>query len=372
MQTLNMEFTSYQKQIIDHSIKGHSVLILGQSGTGKTLLAKHIAKELKKQGKQVVCSATTGTAALNLGGKTIHSWCGILDGRYSDKELLKKLNSDDHFITYKNNILNTDALIIDEISMLSKKQFEQVEFICRNIRENEYLFGGIQLIGVGDFFQLPPVPDNLKEDAGDYAFISHSFDKVFVHKFTLETVKRQTQLDFIKAVNDVSRGNLPHDSLCLIKRLSRPLPPGDEPIRLCARNFDCYIFNSCKLMEMDGEEHVFKALDDGDIRKLETIPAQKILHLKIGCPVMLLKNLSSKLVNDLRGTVTKVKPESETICVDFTLLNKEIFSAEVKKEIFTIYSSRENKVIASRKQYPISLSFSITIHKWQGLTLNRL
>ncbi|KAJ8319972.1 hypothetical protein KUTeg_001559 [Tegillarca granosa] len=214
------------KLILDQAIKGHSVIILGQSGTGKSTLSKQIAKEIIAKGKNVACTATTGIASLNIGGRTIHSWCGIGDGRYSNSELI------------------------------------------------------------------------------------------------------QTQIDFIKAVNDVSKGDLPEDTLNLIKRLNRPLPPGDDPIRLCARNFDCFVFNSCKLMDMDGKVHVFKAVDDGDLTKLENIPAPKSLHLKIGCPVMLLKNLSSKLVNGLRDTVSYINNENETVGVNFISLNSENFSAD--------------------------------------------
>ena len=122
--------------------------------------------------------------------------------------------------------------------MLSRKLFEQLEFICRNILNSSYIFGGLQVIVVGDFFQLPPVPDELKMDPGEYCFSSPVFQKFFGHKFVLTTVMRQHQEDFVKAINDVSRGELLDDTHNLIRRLSRNLPPGEDPIRLCARNFD--------------------------------------------------------------------------------------------------------------------------------------
>ncbi|CAG2191642.1 unnamed protein product [Mytilus edulis] len=108
---------------------------------------------------------------------------------------------------------------------------------------------------------------------------------------------RQYQDDFIHAINDVSRGDLPENTLNLIKRLSRHLPPGEDPIRLCARNCDCFIYNACKLMDMDGEEFDFCALDEGDVSKLERTPVPQHLHIKLGCPVMLLKNLSEHFDN---------------------------------------------------------------------------
>ncbi|CAG2223715.1 PIF1 [Mytilus edulis] len=103
------------------------MVLLGQSGTGKSFLIKEISKQLKKEGKNVSVTASTGIASLNVNGQTIHSWSGIKDGRFSDQELEDKLNKNEHYIQYKQNILSTDCLIIDEISMISKKIFEQIE-----------------------------------------------------------------------------------------------------------------------------------------------------------------------------------------------------------------------------------------------------
>lgn len=113
-------------------------------------------------------------------------------------------------------------------------------------------------------------------DPGEYCFSSPVFQKFFGHKFVLTTVMRQHQEDFVKAINDVSRGELPDDAHNLIRRLSRNFPPGEDPIRLCARNFDCELYNACKLMDMDGEEYVFHALDEG----LESVKIRKTFYPK--------------------------------------------------------------------------------------------
>ncbi|XP_071166174.1 uncharacterized protein [Mytilus edulis] len=319
-----------------------------------------------KIGKSVQKTASTGIASLNIDGKTIHSWSGIGDGRYSNEVLREKIENNEHYSKYKQNILKTDVLFIDEISMLSKKLFEQLEFICRKIRNSNLMFGGIQVIAVGDFFQLPPVPDNLKLDAGEYCFKSEIFVQLFQHKFVLQRVMRQNQVDFINAINDISRGDLPEDTNNLLMRLSRKLPPGKDPIRLCSRNFDCDIHNSCKLIDMEGEVSVFTSIDEGENSKLKNIQAPKHLHLKESCPVMLLKNLSDKLVNGLRGNVTAVS--TKFITVHF---NNDIV-VDLKRETFTVYSSLDSKIVASRQQFPLCLAFAITIHKSQGLTLDRV
>ena len=143
--------------------------------------------------------------------------------------------------------------------MLSAKLFNQVEYICRKIRCSDLYFGGIQVIGSGDFLQLPPVPDSLKQDPGDFCFKSDVFKSVFRHKILLQEVKRQDEADFVKAIHDISRGDLPIDTLNLLRRLQRPLPPGDKPIRLFARNFDREVYNASCLLDLEGDLKIFRS-----------------------------------------------------------------------------------------------------------------
>ncbi|KAL3852158.1 hypothetical protein ACJMK2_015836 [Sinanodonta woodiana] len=188
---------------------------------------------------------------------------------------------------------------------------------------------------------------------------------VFGHKIVFDEVIRQDELDFIKAINDVSKGEIPEDTKNLILRLQRPLSPGDDPIRPCGRNFDCDIFNACKLMEMDGVSKCYQSIDE-DVNKLcSKMCVPKLLHLKIGCPVMLVKNISSALVNGLQGKVVAMKEDSVTVDFENDLV-------QLGRETFTVYSSIDKKIVATRHQIPLILSFSITIHKAQGLTLDRV
>ena len=354
-----------QKLALEEALNGHNLLILGQSGTGKSYLVRELEKELKRKGKSVSVTGTTGVASLNISGTTIHSWSGIGDGRFSNRTLFEKLSNDEHYDKYKKNMINTDVLILDEISMFSAKLFDQLEFVCRNIRGDDCYFGGIQVIGTGDFFQLPPVPDMLKQDPGDFCFKSGIFVSVFRHKIILDKVMRQDEPDFVKAINDISKGELPTDTLHLLTRLQRQLPPGDEPVRLFARNFDREMYNAARLMDLEGETKTFHAIDEGDMNKLRKLSVPKVLHLKLNCPVMLVKNLSANLVNGLQGTIVEIG--NNTVTVKF-----ESSVTEIKKETFTVYSSIENKVVASRQQLPLVLSYGVTIHKAQGLTMDRV
>ncbi|KAL3891280.1 hypothetical protein ACJMK2_003544 [Sinanodonta woodiana] len=211
---------------VEKAVEGHNIILLGQSGTGKSFVGKKIQKKLSGAGKNVSVTGTTGIAALNVKGCTMHSWSGIGDSRYDSDELCQKLFTDEHFVSLdKQNILKADSLIIDEISMLSLIHFEQIEYVCRTIKHKDLYFGGIQVIASGEFFQLPPVPNPLTSDSGEYCFKSNIFAMVFGHKIVLDEVIRQDELDFIKAINGVSKGEIPEDTKNLILRLQRPLPP---------------------------------------------------------------------------------------------------------------------------------------------------
>ena len=116
-----MALSTKQQLILTKAKEGHSLLILGQSGTGMSHLVQEIARGLLLDGKSVSVTATTGIASLNVGGQTVHSWSGIADGRFTDEEIVSRLDTDENFKKYKENILTTHCVIIDEISMLSMK-----------------------------------------------------------------------------------------------------------------------------------------------------------------------------------------------------------------------------------------------------------
>lgn len=289
----------------------------------------------------------------------------MMDGHFSDVELLHKLENDEHFFVHRENILKVDCLIVDEISMLSARLFNQLEYICRSIRNKDSVFGGVQVIVSGDFDQLPPVPNTLNYDIGEFCFTSKAWEKTIRHKFVLHDVVRQPEPDLIQMINEVAKGNVSEGSMNLIKRMARPLPPGPDPVRLCARHFDADVFNFFKLLDVDGDAAIFHATDEGAVANLSKFVVPKILAVKVGCQVMLLKNLSDKLVNGLRGKVMELRRD----CITTGFGDIEL---GLSVQLFSIYSGRQRKVVATRRQFPLCLSYAMTIHKSQGLTYERL
>ena len=173
--------------------KGHNVLVLGQAGTGKSKLLSKTYEMLKIQHKNVQALATTGIASSILpNGRTVHSFFGLLDGRFTTTQLQQRVGNDDNFHHIKSNILKIEVVLIDEISMMSKKTLEQIDDLCRHVRSCDQPFGGIQLILFGDLFQLPPVPNHVYDDHGEHFVESQRYVDKF-HVFKLTDVHRQTE-----------------------------------------------------------------------------------------------------------------------------------------------------------------------------------
>ena len=316
----------------------------------------------------VVCS--TGLAATlygSLGAKTLHKWAGIEDGRHLDEEIVHLVQSDERFITVKKDIMSTDLLIIDEISMISAKTLHQVEVLCRNIRESLDFFGGIQIILSGDFYQLPPVENKLIGEPGNYCYKLPWFNDCFPHKIELNIIHRQSEAELIKCINNLELGNPSEETIAFLNSLDRPLPNENEATQLFARNFDVDIFNYYKIQNLPGEMKTYRATDEGSEYYLRKFLAPKNLGLKVGCKVMLVRNLSDTLVNGLCGIVCQLNNVSVDVKFE---INYKFVTVTLKPVVFTTYDPVEKIFVAKRTQIPLKLAYAITVHKSQGMSLS--
>lgn len=309
-----MSLNKQQQIAIQHAIEGHSLFINGAAGTGKSYVIINIVKELNKT-KNVYVTATTGIACTGYNdAMTIHRWSGHGDGRYNSSEIAEIIKNNKQYVDVRQRITSTDVLIIDEISMMSKRNFECLNSICK-IKTPDVIFGGIQLIVAGDFRQLPPVPNTHYGDNGEYCFLSPLFSQAIPHRVTLTNVVRQNEMQLIAAIAECSMGILSEDTIQFMETLKRPLP--DSEAELCTMLFSTNEqvddYNRVKILDFPGELYQFSSTDSGEISCLNKIIVPKCLWLKIGAPVILMRNLSDSLVNGLKGKVSAIKEKGPVI-----------------------------------------------------------
>ena len=282
----------------------HESVFTGQAGTGKTTLLKRLSAEAKSSRRNVVIVTSTGIASLQYPhAQTLHSWCGLGDGRFSSHSIVNQILTDQSHQKILTNIKTTDLLLIDEISMISSHVFEKVDYILRNIRSCEKLFGDIQIVLGGDFYQLPPVPDFLYGDCGSFCFHSPLIQRF--HVFTLTEVHRQSDKLLIEITRQLSTGHIKPEIDNKCQSLNQTTIPQQfkDAIHLVATNLQCDYINAAKLHEMPGDLTNYVANDTGPNTHHQKILAPKVLYIKLGCPVILLRNISSTVVNGMRGSV---------------------------------------------------------------------
>ncbi|KAH3674545.1 hypothetical protein WICMUC_003222 [Wickerhamomyces mucosus] len=314
-----------QQHVAELVLQGSSLFYTGSAGTGKSVLLRSLIKRLKQKYRgegEVAITASTGLAACNIGGITLHSFSGIGLGNESVENLIKKIKRSKKSA---NRWRNVKVLIVDEISMIDAELFDKLDEIGCSLRRNDRPFGGIQVICCGDFFQLPPVfktenrwtttkqenTFNEKTEA-TFCFESHSWGRTMKHTIILRQVFRQKgDLEFIDMLNDMRLGKVSSHSLEKFRELERPLPKDDiEPAELYSTRSEVERANNQRLKNLKSQLEVYNSNDGGtlvdlDVRErlLANFIAPQRLELKKGAQVMMLKNLDESLVNGSLGKV---------------------------------------------------------------------
>lgn len=366
-----------QKEAVVSVLQGRNILLTGPAGTGKSHTIKKI-KELFEEKKFVLAvTSTTGASAILVEGKTIHSWSGI--GICNTKESALK-----RVMTYKKpqqRIRETHVLIIDEVSMLSGPMLDILDYIFRIIRNNDVVFGGMQLVLCGDFFQLSPVKCN------KFAFEADCWESGIQEVHELTDIYRQDNRDFCVALNEIRIGEVSQKTVDLISAcIGREFKGDIKPTELYPVNEDVSALNEAELWKLATEDNPIRELEAHD--EITEKPAPKyprdekfkleskerlnrdciaplFLQLAVGAQVMLLKNLNVEagLANGSRGVVTGFSPGGAPI-VKF--LNGQEMIMQT-----AMWRMRINDTVRARRtQYPLSLAFSLSQHKAQGCSLD--
>lgn len=380
-------------RIINHT--GRHLFLTGRAGTGKTTFLKHIQETTPNK---AVVVAPTGVAALNAGGVTMHSFfqlplgmylpdAGTFTGEEWNNQLVvnrRSLIQNIRFNQDKRALLRElELLIIDEVSMLRADALDAIDAILRYIRDKPALpFGGVQVLFIGDLFQLPPVL-RLEEAS---LFFEHYLSPFFFSArviqeapplvVELKHIFRQSDERFIAVLNAIRENRVQEEDLALLHEQYKPWQePMEGSVLLTTHNAKADRINTQRLEQLPGKEFGFEAVIERDFSE-HALPVERVLRLKVGAQIMFIKNdTARRFYNGKLAQIFHIGDE------DDIWVRLEGSQEELKLELHTWrnirykYDREKDKVeeqeLGSFSQYPIRLAWAITIHKSQGLTFER-
>jgi ATP-dependent DNA helicase PIF1 len=357
-----------------------NLFLTGKAGTGKSTLLEHFCQTTRKQ---PVVLAPTGVAALNVKGQTIHRFFNFYIDTTPQKIRDKKVRPRDKRL-YK----ELQTIIIDEVSMLRADLLDCIDVFLRMYGPDQTrAFGGVQMIFVGDLYQLPPVVSTQERDIFSthyqtpYFFSAHALADFAMERVELETVYRQKDKEFVSLLNRIRDNTVDAEGLSQLNRrhVALPVPPVEEfYISLTTTNQKADEINDTHLQSLSGHMHHAAATISGDFGK-EYYPTATDLQFKLGAQVMLLNNDPKKRwVNGSVGVIEAVQKDAEgQSCVAIRLQGNDKL-VQVPAYSWEVYrfSLHENAIISEAvgtfTQYPFRLAWAITIHKSQGKTFERV
>lgn len=355
-----------QSQALGVMLSGASVFLTGPPGAGKTYVLNEFVRRSERARKRVAVTASTGIAATHIGGSTIHSWSGlgIRDSLTPyDKEWLK---TNDRLRKRYNG---TDILVIDEVSMLHGKRLDMVNEVCKLLRECDAPFGGLQIVLVGDLFQLPPV-DRMRELV-DFIHTSLAWEELAPKICYLSEQHRQSGDLLLNILEAMRRGEVEEwHTDALMERMGKRPAKGDAATRLYTHNIDVDTINQQHLAALGGESKRFVMNTEGNDSKIEqlvrSVLAPETLDLKVGAEVMFVaNNFPEGYVNGSRGRVIGFDEGSGLPEVRLLSSGKKI---RVDYQNWTLME--DGKKRAEVVQLPLRLAWAITVHKSQGMSLD--
>lgn len=381
----------FQKALDIIGETGKNVFITGRAGTGKSTLLNYFRTNTKKK---IVVLAPTGVAAINVRGQTIHSFFGFKPN-ITLQGIRKKFKTKDE----KNIYEKLEAIVIDEISMVRADLLDCVDkFLRLNGPNKNKPFGGIQMIFIGDLYQLPPVVTGQEKEIfknhykSPYFFSSHIFEDFEMEFIELEKIYRQKDDAFIKLLNAVRNNSVTENDLARLNERHDPLfeaVKDDFYICLTSTNDMADEVNARELQKLAGHLHTFQGSIDGEFGK-EYLPTAMELQLKIGAQIMMLNNDSTgRWINGTIGKVLTIHEDSsqrnnqgdnsgdfeEKVIVAELENGKTVEITPYTWEIFRFFLNKgqlDSEMVGSFTQYPVRLAFAVTIHKSQGKTFQKV
>ena len=385
-----MEYSEEQQIAFQKYLEGKNIFITGPGGAGKSQLIKDIYKDALQKEKRIQVCALTGCAAVLLGckAKTIHSWAGIGLASGSNDSIVAKIVKS----VFKKKVWKeTDILILDEVSMMSKKLFDLIDSIAKKVRNNPKPFGGIQVIFSGDFYQLPPVGDKEQLETMQFCFESSLWFETFTieNHVQLRTIFRQKDLMYSTILNQIREGKIKKSSILRLNEYINREKPVDAVItKLFPTRNKVERINQSEMVKLTAEEkeYVLKPVfelamtEKEKCRRLEfskeqiatelqfiqgNLLCENKIRLKVGSHVMCIVNIElasgQMICNGSQGVIVKINDQN----IPVVKYNNGIEMA-MNHHVWP----SENIPGIGVSQIPLILAWALTIHKCQGATLD--
>ena len=359
----SFQLSHEQALALDVLRSGENVFLTGGAGSGKSFVIKELTKDLDPKTMPIL--ASTGAAAVLLGGRTFHSFfgLGIMEGgpdatyerASKDGKVMKRLSQ-------------VEGCIIDEISMIPGEALMIAEALAQKARGSKLPWGGMRMIAVGDFGQLPPVTKTGQKR--DWCFLNRVWDSTGFQVCQLKHNQRVQDSEFLDVLAEIRNGRMNQKVADFLNSRTKPHDEEQSGTRLFPRREQSDNYNQKKLAEIREEELKYEAIYFGEEKFVQGLkkssPVPETLKLKPGCRVMFLKNDANKRwVNGTRGVLVGEEDQHLIVRKDY---GREV---KVEKMTFSLLDA-EGNVRASVIQYPLILAYATTIHKSQGATLEEL
>jgi ATP-dependent DNA helicase PIF1 len=370
-----LEWTADQQHALKVLSSSKNVFLTGGAGTGKSTVIRHFIQEELKASKSAAVLASTGTAAILLGGRTFHSFfgLGIMEGG-----LEKVVERASRHAGIVQRLKKAELVLIDEVSMLGAAELTAADLIAQKARKLKAPWGGLRVVMVGDFAQLPPITQNqfnqnsfgAERPSRPWCFQSEPWIRSDLENVVLSQIVRSQESSWNQILAEVRWADLSEYAVEQLQRRQQSVPLDFQGTRLFARRAQVDALNHERLEKLSGKVREYNTIYLGVAAKVDELkrnaPIPEVLLLKEGALVMFRQNDPEyRFVNGTLGTVTALKDQE----VQVQLLSGK--TIDLKPQAFSVLDA-EGEVVATATNFPLNLAWACTIHKAQGATLDRV